>query len=645
MAALPVPHRLVIIYLMLPVGVFLVGWLHWWLGIPATALVVVGLWKTLGGSWRLPSPRPMTFVLLLVAFGWVMATAAGGIFDSDNGDWIKHRSIFTDLARHPWPVWLPDPLTAFLAPETTGANALLRYYLGYYSVPGLVGSWFGPAALSWAVPLWTWMGLALLVLLFTRRFAGNRETIVAMAVLVAFSGMDALSVGLGFGDISLFSSTHLEAGNFLFDNYRVQYPSNMSAMVWAPQHFITSGLYTMLLLQLRKEPRFLTSIGIVLAACLFWSPFVAIGLLPLLAVLLLDNDWRRFLCWQNFLGAALAALLAAYLTSDTSTIVHGWLWQTDDWSKLIWRLSLFYLTEFLVLSCLLWYWQPQIRRERFFIVSVATLLVLPLCSYGYFNDLSLRVSMPALMILCWYFAGAIANGLPINSRGRKGRARGAKSRKRPGARRAKQASANVDGPAPWRRVIFGLMVAILLVGSMTPLHELIRAFADANVFRYEQQLYSVSTNINRPIWIQYLAGDLPAAVNGLLRTSEKTANVTKPWQLVSRSHFDIYVNGNILLYTRTPCTEEDMKQPFFVHIWPKHSRDLPAARQRHGFNGSLYDLLTYALWKGQQCAAIRKLPEYPIKRVVTGQFESESGKRLWQARIPFRPPTSSAPQP
>ena len=95
---LPVLHRLTVIYLMLPVIVWLLGWFSWWLSIPATAALVAGLWYTMAGSWRI-APRPATFVLLLVAFGWVMLTAAGNVFDVNNWDWLKHRGVFTELAR------------------------------------------------------------------------------------------------------------------------------------------------------------------------------------------------------------------------------------------------------------------------------------------------------------------------------------------------------------------------------------------------------------------------------------------------------------------------------------------------------------------------------------------------------------------
>ena len=636
---LPVLHRLTIGYLMLPVCIWLLGWFHWWLGIPATALLVAGFWRTLGGSWR-ETPRPATFAALLMALGWVLTTAAFGLFDVNNGDWINHRAILTDLARYAWPAHLPDPLVAFLSPEAHAQqDGLLRYYLGYYMAPGLAGRWFGPAALNWAVPLWTWGGVALLVLLFTRRFARTRAAIVAALVLIGFSGMDFLRILLLSGEVvPLFSSEHIETDDFLLE--RILYSSNMAALMWAPQHFIAGGLYTMLLVQLRAQPRFLASSGLLLAACLFWSPFVAVGLLPLVAVLFLDNGLRPFLHWQNFLAVPLAGLLVAYLTSDAAAIVQGWLWQKSDWGELIRWLPVFYLTEFVVLSLLLWRGRPQIRADRFFLASVGTLLMLPVYTFGYFNDLGMRASLPALMVLCWYCADVVAN--PAIGPLRRQRKSRTKRRQRPAARRAAKKPPASTADTETRRnrtrlALVCLLVTLLVVGAVTPLHELTRASENFEVFRYQRMLFSISTSTPRPVWSSHVAADVPATLRGVLKTREDTGSVESRWESVVRSEFDVYRNGKLLLYTKTPCTEKDMQPVFFVDVWPRHARDLPEHRQRRGFDSFLYaELRIYALWLGERCAFIRQLPEYDIARVATGQLEQ--GRRIWRGEFSLAPP-------
>ena len=225
---LPVVHRLAILYLVLPVAIWLVGWFHWWLGIPAVLLMAAALGSAMlpgrqFSSWRI-SFTPTTGALLLLALVWVMATAGGGVFDVNNYNWDRNRALLLDLSRHEWPVYYTTHLELPL---------LLRYYLGYFMVPGLVGKWLGAAALNWAVPLWTWAGAALALLLFARGYRGW-WALAAVPILVFFSLAEDPLVKWGVLEI------HSALWHF----------SN------SPQHFIPGVLFTLLLLQLRTQAQF-----------------------------------------------------------------------------------------------------------------------------------------------------------------------------------------------------------------------------------------------------------------------------------------------------------------------------------------------------------------------------------------------------
>ena len=60
---LPVPHRLAMGYLALPLAVWLIGYLHWWVGMPLAALLVVSLGNRMAGPCRFRLPT--TFVPIL----------------------------------------------------------------------------------------------------------------------------------------------------------------------------------------------------------------------------------------------------------------------------------------------------------------------------------------------------------------------------------------------------------------------------------------------------------------------------------------------------------------------------------------------------------------------------------------------------
>ena len=327
---LPLLHRLAVVYLMLPVVVWLVGWFEWWLGLPAAALLVGALRRPLSGPWRLRAPTPAEAAVLAVAALWVLAIPAGGVFDPRTPDFFAHRVKLLDLGRHPWPTYLPDPLAAWRPAPAEGPPAtppLLRFHLGWHMVPGLAAHWLGPAALSWAIALWTWAGVALVALLFTRGRRGW-ALVVALAVLVFFSGVS-------FAGLPAFKGWEwvdraIEDRSWHFLTYRpriLRIWSLTTTLKLSPHHFLAAGLYTLLCLHLRRQPRFLAVLGVLLAAAPFWSAFVAVGLLPLLAAVLWMNGVRPFLRWPNLcLAGPLFGVVVLYLTSGAMDFPQGWLW-------------------------------------------------------------------------------------------------------------------------------------------------------------------------------------------------------------------------------------------------------------------------------------------------------------------------------
>ena len=244
---------------------------------------------------------------------------------------------------------------------------------------------------------------------------------------------------------------------------KVTYLSQTYGLMLIPQHFIAGGLCALLIVQLRRHRRFLAVSGVVLAVATFWSPFIVIGLLPLAAVMLIENGLRPLLRWQNLLLAIpLAALLFFYLSSGTEDIDRGWIWQihSSGLPNLTRVLPILYLSEFVILAVLLVLMNPRLRRDLLFFASLATLLLLPMYSYGYFNDLVLRGQIPALFLLSYYCASLFGES-------------------------------SIDRTARWAKRNWGLvgsLVAVLSIGAVSPIFDLVLVTKDHdfNVVRYEQ---------------------------------------------------------------------------------------------------------------------------------------------------------------
>ena len=135
-----------------------------------------------------------------------------------------------------------------------------------------------------------------------------------------------------------------------------------------------------------------------------------------------------------------------------------------------------------------------------------------------------------------------------------------------------------------------------------------------------------------------------------------------PDKLVIRSHFDVYLHDGWLAYVREGCQPNDARAPFFLHVVPRDVRDLSARRLPAGFDNLDFDwhaadwLDDSPIWvdsahsdgrsEAAGCTAYRRLPDYAIERIRTGQFAQLEGgtlKHLWEGEhvLPLGLPTSA----
>jgi hypothetical protein len=494
-------------------------------------------------------------VLLLIALAWVLATAAGGIFDLANTDSHKHRVLLLHLSRDDWPVYLSTYLDS---------PPLLRFYLGYYMVPGLVGKWLGVSALNWAVPLWTWCGTALALQLFTQ---GHRNwKALAAAPILIFFGM---TVGLiPVWDIDLDYSVY-------------------KRFAYAPQHVISAVLYLLLLIQLRRHVQFLSISGVVIATSLFWSTFIAIGLLPLVGVLILRNGVRPFLRWQNLLVApSLSALFILYLSSGINNLARGWLWEMHSTQHVAATIS--YIITLVLLTLLIVILRPHLRYDPMFLVFPALMPVSLLFSFGRGNDWARYVILIAVIVLCFYGAKTVVRGW-----------------------------GNYHN---WyRRVTIAAIIMIVTIGSISPfLRYSIPAFKshDFRVFRYERvRDHSTLYTAIRPVISDQYAAPVSAWLQLLLQDPQHTVS-SKEGILIIESDYRVYLENNRLTYIQLNCEQEEIESRFILHVIPVDKTILNGGEHANkDFNFA---------WNGMRvvdtCIVVRDLPAWEIASFKTGQY-------------------------
>lgn len=95
-----------------------------------------------------------------------------------------------------------------------------------------------------------------------------------------------------------------------------------------------------------------------------------------------------------------------------------------------------------------------------------------------------------------------------------------------------------------------------------------------------------------------------------------------PWNIYALAHNLVYVGD---------CPTDQSIPPFFLHLYPADTRDLPVESREHGFENRDFSFSNVSGALGDACVAVRELADYPIDYIHTGQYEEEG--KIWEATI------------
>ena len=94
----------------------------------------------------------------------------------------------------------------------------------------------------------------------------------------------------------------------------------------------------------------------------------------------------------------------------------------------------------------------------------------------------------------------------------------------------------------------------------------------------------------------------------------------------------MYQAGSRLVYAKEPCRPRDVRERFFLHVFPAAEDDLAAVDRERGFDNFSFNFWTRGVFLEGTCLVATTLPEYEIAHVRTGQYTSGEGE-LWTAEI------------
>lgn len=397
-------------YLLIPFVIFLIAYVKLIVSIPILIILLwIGIRYVLTHQIKNIQKLHLNMKLLpsfFLLFFWVMLSGIGG-FSFQNPDFHARNAFLNDLINYSWPVIYSGNLWGDIS-----SQYILTYYLGYWLPSGLIGKIFGWSTANYFLLIWTFIGIFLVVGLLHRKLACSY--LFSALLIMFFSGADILSNGISkiFGTTSypyLWPPiSHLEWSIPGF-----QYSSFTTQLFWVFNQAIPTWIIVLIILT-TKHHKF---DFILWSLCFFFAPMPSVGLFPIMILqnFRMNHDWdqkpnpRRNLTYRLrsifyrftpqitfdvFLGGFTVFLISfLYFSSDAHRFQLNFITLS---SQTIINYFFFVLDEFLILWIFL---SVAYKKNSLFYVVGVILLILPFIKIGNNPDLSMRASIPGLMLL------------------------------------------------------------------------------------------------------------------------------------------------------------------------------------------------------------------------------------------------------
>lgn len=434
-----VVNKIAYMYLAIPIIIFVLFWLEWYVMLPMILLLLCSAFRiwTRSNSDNFISEvfkeKKKCIIILLILFFWV-AISGIGKWAYQNEDHIWRNTMFESLCQYRWPV------LRNILQDGVYVERGVSYYIGFWLPAATFGKVFGVEVGYFVQVIWALIGISLLYYQICKLY--KKILIWPLLIFIFFSGMDIFGCYLVGMDIFSFSSTlHLEIWSG-----KLQYSSFTTQLFWVFNQAIPAWLATVLVLNAKNNK----NIVFIYATTFLHCTFPAIGMLPIvLAKIFITRygknkqlclEWwkqfsKDFITLENITGIVIAILSMMYLARGASGEgVTLFSFQNGGW--LVYILFVFVEVGGLAIFC-----YGANKKNVWYYVSIACLIICPLPQVYGENNFCMRACIPALLVLYLCVIKAIChykrNSLRIHLAG---------------------------------------LIIVLLIGAVTPIHEILRSF-------------------------------------------------------------------------------------------------------------------------------------------------------------------------
>ena len=399
------------IYLVLPIVIFFIGYLKpWWAILFSILTVGSAAYAFLDIAKKKPETAlaaeeksvtvKMSYFLFLIPFVLFFLYLGGvGEFGWAIGDHRVRYATLNDLINYKWPVIYDfstqhNPVVA----ETLGEGKVaFAYYFVFWMVPALFGKLFGLLTARIVLLIWSAIGL-ILVTLGALILYGKQSRFLFIG-LVIFAGFDIFpylynEYVRGFGATWEDWTWHFRVvGNF----YQIMNVFHQSIPGW---------LITILLLLCTNSK----SIGLLGSLMFCYSPWAAIGVLPMcICKMVVTNRnlkakevLKNIFTIGNFVAPVVFIICFAtfYTANSNATYDYGFIWTFySSKGTMLLDYAAYVIFEFGLWVLLI---HKKYKKDWMFWCAVLVMMILPIYKMSGPNDLLMRGSMAPLFTICLY---------------------------------------------------------------------------------------------------------------------------------------------------------------------------------------------------------------------------------------------------
>ena len=406
-------NNLLLIYLVLPLILFLLFWVKLGIALPVSIITLYAI------KFEYISELKIKLSVKLVVFSIIICSLGGvGGYVFQSGDYEKHNQIFHDIIVKP-------------SPTIYSNGDFLCYYLAYYITPSIFSKIVGIENARLISFLYTIIGVFLVFTSMSNQFKTKNPLLFSL-IFVFMSGLDIIKILFDINFITqyktlLINILHLEVSKnelFLFlksfllrmndtriffsdfnFSHGVLFVSQIGQFTLAPQHLLGAWISTLLIYSYIKE-RNLPKAILVICVTLFWSPFVFIGLIPYVLYLLfiIKKEISLSLILKCLLPLPLFFILILYFGSHYPDLSHlefliAFFQNPVDFVKLLF----FLFVEIGIYYIMVQYFSSKYdlpkEMKKLLNISFISLIIISSFNMGIFNDFIIRASLPSLIIL------------------------------------------------------------------------------------------------------------------------------------------------------------------------------------------------------------------------------------------------------